>query len=107
MSHVLQPTPPPTEGLAGASVEGTEILTGVLEATVRDPSKSSAGAKLLDGLTHPRMGRRRRATRPHFHACKAYVRTQCAWQNQRPPIPSTWEPTPPGAVRLTVDLTLA
>src|SRR5450755_3320417 len=30
---------------------GTEILTGVLEATVRDPSRSGPGARLMDGLT--------------------------------------------------------
>jgi len=29
----------------GASVKGTEILTGVLEATVRDPSRSGPGAR--------------------------------------------------------------
>jgi len=44
---------PPTESepiqrvdRLGASVKGTEILTGVLEATVRDPSRSGPGAKL-------------------------------------------------------------
>src|ERR1700692_2264387 len=58
-------------GCPGASVQGTEILTGVLEATVRDPSRSGPGARLLYGLTHPRKHRRRRATRPHFHACEA------------------------------------
>ena len=58
-------------GRPGASVKGTEILTGVLEATVRDPSRSGPGARLKYGLTHPRKRRRRRATRPHFHACEA------------------------------------
>ena len=52
-------------------VKGTEILTGVLEATVRDPSRSGPGTKLTCGLSHPRKRRRRQATRPHFHACKA------------------------------------
>ena len=28
------------------------------------------------------MGRRRRATRPNFHACEAYARTECSWQNE-------------------------
>ena len=37
----------------GASVKGTEILTGVLEATVRDPARSGPSAKLLYGLVHP------------------------------------------------------
>src|SRR6202171_4439898 len=32
-------------GCPGASVKGTEILTGVLEATVRDPSRSGPGAQ--------------------------------------------------------------
>ena len=58
-------------GRLGASVKGTEILTGVLEATVRDPSRSGPGARLKCGLTHPRKRRRRQATRPHFHACEA------------------------------------
>ena len=58
-------------GRLGASVKGTEILTGVLEATVRDPCRSGPGAKLVCGLTHPRNDRRRQATRPHFHACEA------------------------------------
>src|SRR5262245_34092710 len=88
MSPVLQPIQQPQTGCPGASVEGTEILTGVLEATVRDPSRSSPGAKLMDGLTHPSMGRRRRATRPNFHACEAYARTECSWQNQRQSGPS-------------------
>ena len=58
-------------GRLGASVKGTEILTGVLEATVRDPSRSGPGARLKCGLTHPRKRRRRQATRPNFHACEA------------------------------------
>ena len=69
---------PPTEsepihrvGRLGASVKGTEILTGVLEATVRDPSRSGPGAKLTNGLHGPRECRRRQATRPHFHAYEA------------------------------------
>ena len=52
---------PPTEselihqvGRPGASVKETEILTGVLEATVRDPARSGPGAKLIHGLTHPK-----------------------------------------------------
>ena len=61
-------------GRLGASVKGTEILTGVLEATVRDPCRSGPGAKLVCGLTHPRNDRRRQATRPHFHACEASPR---------------------------------
>jgi hypothetical protein len=68
----------------GASVEGTEILIGVLEATVCDPSRSNPGAKLMEGLTHPRMGRRRRATLPNFHAREAYARTECSWQTGGP-----------------------
>ncbi len=32
---------------------GTEILTGVLEATVRDPSRSGPGARLAHGLEVP------------------------------------------------------
>ena len=55
----------------GPRSRGTEILTGVLEATVRDPSRSGPGTRLKYGLTHPRKRRRRRATRPHFHACEA------------------------------------
>ena len=35
----------------GASVKGTEILTGVLEATVRDPARSGPGARLTTGST--------------------------------------------------------
>ena len=58
-------------GCPGASVKGTEILTGVLEATVRDPSRSGPGARLMCGLAVPRKHRRRQATRPHFHACEA------------------------------------
>jgi hypothetical protein len=41
-------------GSPGASVKGTEILTGVLEATARDPSRSGPGAKLVYGLIRPR-----------------------------------------------------
>src|ERR1700739_2854834 len=41
-------------GSPGASVKETEILTGVLEATVRDPSRSGPGAKLMCGLTRPK-----------------------------------------------------
>ena len=41
-------------GRPGASVKGTEILTGVLEATVRDPSRSGPGARLTDGLDTPK-----------------------------------------------------
>ena len=37
----------------GASVKGTEILTGVLEATVRDPSRSGPGARLCTGSHGP------------------------------------------------------
>ena len=37
-------------GRLGASVKETEILTGVLEATMRDPSRSGPGAKLAHGL---------------------------------------------------------
>ena len=55
----------------GPRYRETEILTGVLEATVRDPSRSGPGARLTCGLTHPRKRRRRQATRPHFRACEA------------------------------------
>ena len=41
-------------GRPGASVKETEILTGVLEATVRDPCRSGPGAKLTCGLSRPR-----------------------------------------------------
>src|SRR6185312_17185786 len=41
-------------GRPGASVKGTEILTGVLEATVRDPCRSGPGAKLVCGLIRPK-----------------------------------------------------
>src|SRR5450631_1989933 len=50
---------------------GTEILTGVLEATVRDPSGRDPSARLMRGLEAHVTGRRRRATRPHFHAREA------------------------------------
>src|SRR5664280_2767537 len=50
---------------------GTEILTGVLEATVRDPSGRDPSARLTYGLEAQVTGRRRRATRPHFHAREA------------------------------------
>src|SRR6476620_4256673 len=55
----------------GASVEGTEILTGVLEATVRDPSRSRPRHQAHRRAHIPRGSRRRRATRPYFHACEA------------------------------------
>src|SRR6185312_6412327 len=74
-SHLAcPPIPFHRVGRPGASVKGTEILTGVLEATVRDPCRSGPGAKLVCGLTHPRNDRRRQATRPHFHACEASPR---------------------------------
>jgi CRP-like cAMP-binding protein len=69
---VIQFACPPIESIPlpvdrlGASVKGTEILIGVLEATVRDPSRSGPGARLTHGLTGPRNGRRRQATPPHF-----------------------------------------
>lgn len=58
---VVEPSPVTTvssvtserqEGLPGGLVQGTENLTGVLVATVRDPSKSGPGAKLHNGLTY-------------------------------------------------------
>jgi hypothetical protein len=49
-------------------MQGIEILTGVLEATVRDPSGSGPGTRLSRRLEHPSKRRRRQATRPHFHA---------------------------------------
>src|SRR6478752_6450255 len=72
-SLVLQQHPHVRTGWVarGPRSRGTEILTGVLEATVRDPSRSGRGTRLKYGLTHPRKRRRRRATRPHFHACEA------------------------------------
>src|SRR6185312_11777185 len=74
-SHLAcPPIPFHRVGRPGASVKGTEILTGVLEATVRDPCRSGPGAKLVCGLTHPRNDRRRQATRPRFHACEASPR---------------------------------
>src|ERR1700747_2395711 len=69
---VIQLACPPIESIPlrvdrlGASVKGTEILIGVLEATVRDPSRSGPGARLTHGLTGPRNGRRRQAPPPHF-----------------------------------------
>ena len=49
----------------------TEILTGVLEATVRDPSRSGPGARLIYGLTSQgNVGVGRRPD-PNFHACEA------------------------------------
>ena len=69
-----QPSPHASQQLhelpAGLGQEA-ENLTGVLEATVRDPSRSGPGTRLKYGLTHSRKRRRRRATRPHFHACEA------------------------------------
>jgi hypothetical protein len=41
-------------GSPGASVKETEILTGVLEATVRDPSRPGPGARLMCGLIRPK-----------------------------------------------------
>src|SRR4029077_2146786 len=62
----------PTRRVAwGPRYRETEILTGVLEATVRDPSRSGPSARLIPGLPPPRERRRRQATRPHFHACEA------------------------------------
>jgi hypothetical protein len=55
----------------GASVKETEILTGVLEATVRDPARSGPGAKLRNGLqAHSFVGVGRRP-KPNFHADEA------------------------------------
>ncbi|BCO47284.1 hypothetical protein MINTM002_29580 [Mycobacterium intracellulare] len=42
-------------GRPGASVQGIEILTGVLEATVRDPSRSGPGTRLINRLTKPKL----------------------------------------------------
>ena len=71
-SFVLQPIQhSPRAGCPGASVEGTEILTGVLEATVRDPSRSRPRHQAHRRAHIPRGSRRRRATRPYFHACEA------------------------------------
>ena len=36
--------------MLGGLGQGTESLTGVLEATVRDPSRSGPGARLIHGL---------------------------------------------------------
>ena len=58
-------------GRPGASVKETEILTGVLEATVRDPSGRAPAPSSCAGSCGPRKHRRRRATRPHFHAREA------------------------------------
>ena len=58
-------------GRPGASVKGTEILTGVLEATVGDPARSGPSIKLQGQAHRPIVRRRRRATRPHFHAYEA------------------------------------
>jgi hypothetical protein len=51
--------------VSGSSV-GTESLTGVLKATMRDPSSRYPSVGLRYELNHPRQGRRRRATRPRF-----------------------------------------
>ena len=58
----------------GASVEGTEILTGVLEATVRDPSGRGPDTRLIGGLTYQGVVGVGRATRPDFHACEASLK---------------------------------
>ncbi|WP_207573520.1 hypothetical protein, partial [Mycolicibacterium celeriflavum] len=55
----------------GASVKETEILTGVLKATVRDPARSGPGAKLHNGLQAQSLVGVDEATRPHFHAYEA------------------------------------
>ena len=72
-SLALQSNPFHSIGWAarGPRSRETEILTGVLEATVRDPCRSGPGAKLVCGLAHPRNDRRRQATRTHFHAREA------------------------------------
>ena len=58
--------------MPGASVKDTEILTGVLEVTVRDPSRSKPRRQAhVRANKIPRKRRRRQATRPHFHACEA------------------------------------
>ena len=47
----LQQALPTSNSLPRQGHTGTEILTGVLEATVRDPSRSGPGARLTHGLT--------------------------------------------------------
>jgi hypothetical protein len=76
-------TPPTHEitigGLPGGLGQGTEILTGVLKATVRDPSGRGPGARPIDELKISRAspastGNPTSPTSPHpnrFHACEA------------------------------------
>src|SRR3979490_3368335 len=58
--------------MPGGLGQGTENLTGVLEATVHDPARSGPGVRLAHGITPPRedvdVGRQ---PDPNFHACKA------------------------------------
>ena len=59
-------------GMPGGLGQGTENLTGVLDATVHDPARSGPGVRLAHGITPPRedvdVGRQ---PDPNFHACKA------------------------------------
>ena len=68
------------KGCPGASVEGTKILTRVLEATLLNPSRSSPGATLMDGLTHPRMSAS--TGNPAQFSLARRTRTECSWPNR-------------------------
>src|SRR4029077_17448989 len=74
-SLVLQSHPPiPWRVVWGPRSRETEILIGVLAATVRDPSRSGPGARLTHGLTaqeHVGVGRR---PEPIFHAPRGVPR---------------------------------
>ena len=80
------------KGCPGASVEGTKILTRVLEATLLNPSRSSPGATLMDGLTHPRMSAS--TGNPAQFSRLRGVRGQNAHgETGTELVPSTWQPT--------------
>jgi hypothetical protein len=64
-------TSPETRVLDVPSGEPHPNLTGVLEATVRDPSRSRPRRQTNARAQIPSEQRRRRATHPYFHACVA------------------------------------
>src|SRR5262245_42967416 len=59
-------------GMPAGPRSGTEILTGVLEATVRDPSGRGPGARLFDGLEAQATIGVGGQPAHHFHARVAY-----------------------------------
>src|SRR6266545_49781 len=58
-------------GLPGGLGQGTESLTGVLQAQCATRQGQGPGARLTRRPQRPETHRRRRATRPDFHACAA------------------------------------